>query len=205
MKLSHRDQLIALGVVIALLVVATVFLLIMPQRKNIKRLDTEIAQAKTEIASAKSLVGRRQDAKRDAAATEAELLRLANAIPESPEIPSLIIELQDTANDAGLELVKIAPKADLDDMDGYRSASVGLLVRGAWADVVHYLQRIQKLNREIRVVDGVVSPVTDLDVPLAPDDDPPLEVNITVRVYTMGAGGAAPAIPGAPTASAVGN
>lgn len=198
MKLSHRDQLIALGVVIVLLVVAFAFLLIVPQRKTISRLDGEISQARAEIAEAKMLVGRRQEAKRDAAATEADLLHIANAIPESPEMPSLIIELQDTANEAGLEFVTLAPDEELVELEGYRAASIGLKLRGTWADIVHYTQRMQKLNRELRIVDMIVAPVRNVEGETNPDAAPLLEADLTIQVYTMATDAAATGIPGAP-------
>ncbi|MBE0476014.1 MAG: type 4a pilus biogenesis protein PilO [Coriobacteriia bacterium] len=202
MKLSHRDQLLVIVVVVVLLAVAAVFLLILPQRKELARLSGEIRQAEAEITEARGLLSRRQEAKKEAVGTEAELLKLGNAVPESPELPSLIIELQDAANDSGLDFRRIAPDTSLVEQEGYGVAAVKLKMSGRWADFVHFFQKLQKLNRQLRIVDIIVTPKgTAKEGDAAQDDEQVLEANVTIEVYTMGKTAAEPAVPSAPTAT----
>ena len=69
-------------------------------------------------------------------------------------MPSLIIELQDTANDAGLECEKFAPTARPEEPTG-TTEKIDVVVTGTWDDVVDFLPRIQKLERGVRVLDSV--------------------------------------------------
>lgn len=155
MKLSPRDQLILGIAAIVLLVAAGVFLLIMPQLNRLGELDNEIKSADTEIQSAKTLLDQRQDAKLAAAATQAQLIELANQMPDTPELPSLIIELQDTANDSGIDFTGIAPQVPA-TANGYSKLPLSLTISGQWTDIIEFTRRLTKLGRQVRVLSVVV-------------------------------------------------
>ena len=109
MNMSPRNILIIAVAGCVLVAVAAVALLVVPQVSKMRDLDAQIQTAEQEKASAQALLERRQQAKNRAAMTDAELLVLANSVPESPELPSLIIELQDAAVDAGLQFRSLSP------------------------------------------------------------------------------------------------
>lgn len=209
MRLSHRDQLIALGAVALIVALAAIFLLIIPKFQQASKLDNEISQARADIQEAKTLLDRRQDAKKEAASTENQLLRIANSIPDSPELPSLIIELQDAANDSGVDFAKMSPQEELTNEDGYQTATVDIGVVGRWADLVHFFQKVNKIDRQLRIVSIVVAPATTTASDSASsggeavtdDDEPVLAADLTVEVYTMGSGEGTDAAPAPPPGS----
>ena len=201
MKLTSQQQLIVAGVLIVLVAVAFVFLFIVPKFSELAQAHDESLKADTAIAEAKTLLAKRQEAKVAAAETQAKLTRLENQVPDAPEMPATLIELQDTANDAGVHFDKLVITKPTAVTEGYQKIHVAFEVVGSWDDVVDYLRRLSELERAIRVLDVSMSPhvapnPTGQTVAQATDDE--IKTTLNVEVYmvprTSGPGGA-PAAP----------
>jgi len=159
MKIAPREQFI-LTVVASVVVIAALFaLLIYPTFKKLGTLDTQIVQARSEVAATKSLLEQRQAIKDRAAQTDVKWLALANQIPDNPDLPALIIELQDAAFESGVQLIAATP-SEVVNKGTFASVPISIQVIGTWADTVDYLQRIAKLSRGMRTV-GFASAVSD--------------------------------------------
>ncbi len=160
-KLSPRNTLIlvAVGIVAGLAILAAV--LVVPQFKKLSSLDAAIAAADTQVEQAQTLLAARQEAKTNAAMTDAALLELAAGMPETPDQPSLIIELQDYAYDSNVELRTVTPGA-LTGNGVWITMPMQLMVWGDWADCVDFVQRLQRLTRQVRII-RVDSSLTDVE------------------------------------------
>jgi len=159
MKIAPREQFILSVIGSVLLVVIMIALLIYPSYTRIGALDTEIADAQTGLSTTKSLLAQRQAIKDQAAQTDAKWLALANEVPDSPDLPALIIELQDSAFESGVQLVAATPTKPV-NKGTYVGVPLQITILGTWADTVDYLQRIAKLSRGLRISQFVAS-VTD--------------------------------------------
>jgi Tfp pilus assembly protein PilO len=170
MRISPRDKLILVAVAIAIVAVIAGLLLIMPQVKTIATINDQIQQAEHDVDQANALLLQRQDMKDRAAQTDAAYLRLANQVPETPELPSLIIELQDVALQAGVEFEGLRPedpisatKADSGSA-GATAASNGapgdyvvipmqVSISGSWSDTIDFMNRLAHMTRAVRIVE----------------------------------------------------
>lgn len=205
MKLSYRNKLILAGVGAVLLAALVLLLLVVPQVQKLRAQDQQIAEAEQEISQAQTLLAQRQEIKARSAETEAKRLRLANQMPASPELASLIIELQDTVNEAGLEFASLTPQDPAQAEAGYSEIAIAMVVEGAWQDTVDLLQRLPGLTRQVRVVGYTTAAHAD---PAAEEETPAagaetvniVQTVVTLRVYTMPAELAAPTTPPAPDA-----
>jgi type IV pilus assembly protein PilO len=180
--MSSRNRLIltiALVVVVAIVLVA---LLVYPQFGKLSDLDKQIAAAQAQIDTAKMLLVQRQAIKAQAAETDAALLRLSNELPENPEIPSLIIELQDTASEAGVDFRTLSP-TEPEQRTGYAAIKLSVDVIGEWADVIDYMQRLNKLTRQVRIVGFSATPVAP--PPDATATTQKVQASFQLEVYTM--------------------
>lgn len=187
MKLSSTQKLIIAVLVIVVVVIAAVLLLIVPQITRLSTLSGEIDQANSDYEAASLLLERRQEAKARAAATETELLRLSNEVPEAPELPAFIIDLQNTANESGLDFVRIEPgDPEIVEEEAWTTVPIDVTLEGSWADYVDYLQRIRRLVRQVRIVSFNV---IRFEEEVAEDEcyDPPNQVQaiMTLEVYTV--------------------
>lgn len=176
MRISPRDKLILVAVGIAVLAVIAGLLLIMPQVKTIATINDQIQQAEKEVDEANALLLQRQDMKDRAAQTDAAYLRLANSVPETPELPSLIIELQDVALQSGVNFEGLRPDDPISSTKaaaqsggagaavnaastakqaggGYVVIPIEVSISGSWSDTIDFMNRIQHMTRAIRIVE----------------------------------------------------
>lgn len=187
MKLTSSQKLIFAIVAVVVIAALAVFLLVVPQISAMGRLDSEIEQADSDLAAAQTLLDRRQESKSRSAETESRLLRLLNELPESPEMPGLIIELQDAVNESGLEFVSITPQ-EPEAQEGYSAVLLEMQLTGRWEDYVDLLQRLRRLTRQVRIVGFEVNRLVEED---AADTTSTVEPEnlvtgiINIEVYTL--------------------
>ncbi len=201
-KLSAQTQMIIAGALIVLIAVVAIFFGILPEFDKAAQATARIEELKAETSTAQSLVARRQGAKAQAAETEVELIRVANQVPEAPELPSIIINLQDTANQCGLVFAQITPQAPtavvgLDGQPaGYSVIPIDVKVEGQWADMIEYVSKLSKYTRGIRVKTALFAGIDGTT-----EKARYVEGKITLEVYTMSVinvSTTAPAVPSAP-------
>jgi Tfp pilus assembly protein PilO len=151
MSISPRNRLILTIAAAALVVLALVAILIYPQLQQYRSLSAQVVEATAQSDAAKLQLDERRGYKDRAIETNAKWLRLMNQVPETPDLASLIIELQDTAFESGVQVVGVTP-AQPAVLNKFQSIPVSVEVLGSWADTVDYVQSLMKLDRGIRVI-----------------------------------------------------
>lgn len=185
MKLTSTQKLIAVIAGVVILGALVVFLLIAPQLSAMGRLDTQILQAEQDVAAARTLLSQRQQIKMNSAQTETQLLRLSNEMPESPEMPAFIIELQDALNESGLEFSTLEPQDPVPNT-GYQAIPITISVNGAWQDIVDLMSRLRRITRQVRIVEFTVDPVApDAEATATASTATELDAQITIEIYTI--------------------
>jgi len=152
--MSMRDQLVLTGIALVVVLALVVGFLVAPQLGKMAGLDGDIEAARKDVGVQLSLLNQREAMKDQAAQTDAKALKLGSLVPDRPDLPSLIIELQDIAFAAGVKLAAITPD-DLtpSDTGAYTVIPLDMAVQGTWTDTVDFLQRIPRLTRGIRIVE----------------------------------------------------
>ncbi|MBN2248384.1 MAG: type 4a pilus biogenesis protein PilO [Coriobacteriia bacterium] len=194
-RLSAQMQMyIAIGF-IAVVAIAFVVLAILPKFQEASAVDAQIATAETELQTAQALLARRQSVKAQAAVNEVELMQIANQVPDSPQLPSVIIELQNVANAAGVDLPTISvgtigapPPAADGSTPSYNVLSLTIGYTGQWSEVIDFCRRLNRLDRGTRVtaMSFAYSPEVD-------DQDAFISASGTIEVYVMAPATTSPA------------
>jgi type IV pilus assembly protein PilO len=199
MKLTSIQKILAAVVLIAVISVAVILLVIVPKFGELSALDADIQAANDQVAQTQTLLAQLQQAKANAAITQAGLLQLANQFPENPELPSLIIELQDVSNSAGTRFNSVSPQEPIvPPGQAFTELPISIQLRGQWSDILDYMRRVNRMTRAIRITDVALAPS---ETSTSPTDttEPPLTADLQIRAYVMPANAAAPASPaGAP-------
>jgi hypothetical protein len=112
MKLTSMQKMLGVVAAIVVVLIAAVVLLVVPKFSELAQLDVELQAAKDQVDQTKALLAQLDQARSNAALTQAELLALANQMPENPELPSLLIELQDVSNTAGVRFNRVVVPGD---------------------------------------------------------------------------------------------
>ncbi len=214
MKLTSQYKLYIAIAVAVVIIAAAVALLIVPKFSERGDLKAQMSDVEQQIQTNEALLKKRQETKQRAAITDAELLQLANQVPESPELPALIIELQDAVNESGLYFSAIAPDAgitrgspgssDSAANAAYWTTGITLDVVGTWQDTVDLLQRLRRITRQIRIVSLEVTPENEessTDTTVTVEMPNEVRTTLSIEVYTIPSesDAAAPAAPAAPS------
>jgi len=153
-NISPRDRLIVTVAAAVLVIVALVAFLVYPQFQQLTKLSGELVTATQQMNDAQLQLEERRAYKDRAIETSAKWLRLQNQVPENPDLPSLIIELQDAAFKSGVQVVTVTPTtpATDDKNPGVSKIPVSLEVIGSWADTIDFMESLFRLDRGLRVV-----------------------------------------------------
>jgi len=190
MKLTPQNELLVGIAIIVVVALAMVAFLIVPQFGALSDLDSQRVKAQQDVDSARGILTRRQAAKDEAAQTQVALMTLENQVPDEPGLPSLIMELQNTASDAGLNWVRIEPK-EPENRGGYTAVPLVVKLDGSWSDCIDYVSRLAGLERQVRVTGVTIKPLTDPNqgsdtTSSTAGSAMPLEADIQLEAYVMG-------------------
>lgn len=163
MNLSPRMKLLALVAALVVAFIALFVVLVLPQFGRYASLESDINEADNRVEEATTLLERRREAKENAASTDAGLIQLAAAVPETPDLPSLIIEMQDLAYENNVVIRQIQPD-EITRGEGFVTIPVRVLVWGDWADCVSFVQQSQKLTRQVRVFEVTADALDESDL-----------------------------------------
>lgn len=151
MTLSPRNKLILTAALVVALVVALALALVVPQVRRLGEMRLEIEAAIDRMNAAQTLLEQRREIRSRASVTDAKLIQLAVSIPENPDLPSLIIDLQDTAYDAGVVIMSITPgEPEFKEKAAYVGLPLIVEVWGTWTDTVDFMQRLNTMERALR-------------------------------------------------------
>lgn len=186
MKLTSMQKMIAVIAGIVVILVAIVVLLILPKSGELSTLETDLQTANAQVQQTKTLLAQLEQAKEGASLTQAELIALANQFPEKPELPSLVIELQDVSNAAGIRFERIGPAAPT-ELAGSQYSEIAITTRvsGNWSDILDFLRRVNRMTRSIRVTDVAIAPLTSTSSTSTEAPDVAADVSMRAYVLTM--------------------
>jgi Tfp pilus assembly protein PilO len=193
-KAAVIGGIVAAGVLVLLV---GYLVLVAPQKKKAASLDKQttavrqqIAQQLAEIAASKNTVAAPK-------IHVADVYKLAKAMPSDADMPDILIQLDQVAKDAGVDLKNISPsQPTLDPVTGQQSIQVSLNVDGDFftiTDLVYRLRNFVYVRHGALEASGRLFTIDNIN--FAPSGGKNLGANITVRTYVYGAAAAAPVAP----------
>lgn len=145
--MRKRDIGLLAGLGVVVLVVAWYFLIIGPKRDEVSQADSELQSEKQKYEENSSKIKRIDDERSAAKQTSGELLKLNKLIPVDSQVPSLIVELQQSANEAGIDFMKIEPGDAVAGGDSNAVIPFELQFQGRFLDVNDFLYRVENYAR----------------------------------------------------------
>ena len=155
-----------IGLLAALLVGAMgYFLLVGPKKAKVNTTQKEIESVENQITEQKNTFKQLTDIKNRSAEFEAKLASLQAKIPQQPELPSLIRNLQTAADPmtgAGLPWLSFTPADVTAGTGGVSSYDFGMKVSGFYSEVVDLIYRMERMERAIVVKTVTITPTTSI-------------------------------------------
>ena len=137
---KRRQLLTILGLVGSgvLVAVAGLFLVVMPQRNKVATLHDEFAQTQTQILSIEATRGA------DVSVHANQLYQLSRAMPQSDDMPGILLDLSRFAAASSTQLMSVRPAVRISLSDGSSAVPLQVVVDGSFSGVSRFLASLRR-------------------------------------------------------------
>lgn len=200
-KLSPRALYGVVGGVLLVYALFGWFVLVGPKRAEAGKLKDEVAQAELALSAAQLAATAQPDAQPIAVA---DIFRLAKAMPSTPDMPGILLELSRIAGETGIQFNSISPQASVAS-GSYQSVPISLVFDGNFYELSDFLFRLRTLvgirHGELHS-SGRLFSVQTVAFAESAKGFPDISASLTVDAYVYGAAAPATSLPPATTPGA---
>ena len=199
-KLPKAAKLGLLGVAIVVALVAGWFVVITPKRSEATKVGREITKTQAQIAARRAALRAKPNVQ---AIRVADLFTLSRAMPNSADIPGVLLQLSRVSDETGVLFQSIVPH-DPVPLGSYQRITIDLVFQGRFYDLSDFLYRLRNL---VGVRNGVLGAtgrfftVDSISFNQGALNFPHVKATLTISAYVFGNGTAAPVPPGAISAN----
>jgi Tfp pilus assembly protein PilO len=192
--LSNPKAVAGLAVAVAGLVLAGGwFLLVSPQRDEATELDQQIAAVEKDVAQRKAELA---NPKRQVRVRQSDLYRLRRAMPDSANMPGVMLELDRLAGKSKVSFESIAPQGEV-QLNGFSVSPVELVLTGRFVNVSRFLRELRTLvaveNGKLDARGRIYS-VDSVQFIESEDGFPDVEATLRVNAFKYGGGALPPGV-----------
>jgi Tfp pilus assembly protein PilO len=189
--MSRKIRLILSGAVLVVIVALAWFLLISPLRSEIADTNNNITAEQTRLAAANARLAQAETTREEGQQNQARLMELAKMVPASTQVPSLLVQIQDLADQSGIDFISVSP-SDPQESDGFQIVPLTLEFSGTYFDLSDFAYRAEQLVAS----PGRLLTVKSIQLQLAGDNgettsgtsiaaSPDLNVTMTLYAFCM--------------------
>lgn len=204
---NQRNIIILGAAVIILLIVGYYFLLLSPIWTRYDATAQERSDKEAQLQQLQQEVAQLEEIKDNAPTIERQLLELSKRIPTQPEIPTLVVQIEEIATLSGVTQVSIVPGAPGPPPSGgnFSVLPVTMSFEGTYDQLQDFLLRTRKLARLVTVKNVAYQQLEEETEAASTGAEPMLQVELEAEVYFQPLGvpsGTAPVAPTSPETTA---
>jgi type IV pilus assembly PilO-like protein len=193
-RLNNRTLGAIVGVVILVYAAAGYFMLVSPKKAESARLDEEIAATSIELRDALAATAAQDDTQPIAVA---DIFRLSIAMPSTPDMPGILLELSRIADETGIRFKSITPQSAL-PVAAYQVVPIDVAFDGSFyalSDLLFRLRTLVTVRRGELHAAGRLFSVVSVDFSESDRGFPLLAATLKLNAYVYGLNTAGSAIP----------
>jgi Tfp pilus assembly protein PilO len=139
MNAKRQELLLTIGLVVLAVVVALagLALAVLPQHTKASKLNTDIANAQTRLVSLHATPSRVP------VIPASDLFSIARAMPNTTDMPGILLDLSRAAAATGVGIQSITPAVSVIQPDGSSAIPISLSVTGKWPSIAAFLRRLR--------------------------------------------------------------
>lgn len=194
--MTTRVKLTLAGIAIVAFAAIIWFLVLSPIRGSIADTDRAIEDEEVLVARATTQLAQAEDTRAQGKRNQMRLLELAKMVPMTEELPSLLLQIQDLADQSGIEFIQVTPGGATDSGSaGVQAIPLQLQFTGTYFDVTDFIYRAEQMVAgpgrllAIQTVDVGLGGADEEGGPKA-GESPELDVSVTVYAFILGGGAA---------------
>jgi Tfp pilus assembly protein PilO len=142
--MTRKTRMLLSVVALVAIVAIAWFLLISPLRADIATANTSIAEETTRLSAAQAKLAQAAKTRAEGRKNQAQLLELAKMVPQSTQVPSLLVQIQDLADQSGIQFTSMAP-GDPNEIGGFQIVPLQLQFTGSYFDLSDFAYRVEQL------------------------------------------------------------
>jgi Tfp pilus assembly protein PilO len=146
--MTTRDRLFGLGLAAAAILAAMWFLLVSPERAKISGLNAEVASAQQALSAAQSKLSAARTSQASYQTDYASIVKLGEAVPPTPQVPSLVYELDQLSNSKDVDFASISASggsASATAATGFTALPFTFTFNGSFFDLYNLLNKLNGL------------------------------------------------------------
>ena len=186
-----RQQMLAVGLAVFGLVLGlgSYMILVAPQKSKAVALSGAVDAAQSSLLVLQHHPRVHVQKPKPPAVGAADLFRLTKAMPDSPDVPGILLSLMRLAKASSLELVSVQPTAGTltQTQTGYTAVPVTVSLHGKFANVANFLQRLRKsvvvTHDHLKVTNRLFAPTL---ISLATADAQTVTASISLSAFVYG-------------------
>lgn len=149
-KLSKLYRILIFLGIVAILVGPFVYFIYLPKVKKIEELKKEQQMLDTRLARANAKKRQLKHFQNEMEKAEAEFKIVKKKLPEKKEIPSLLANISQSGQEAGLEFILFQPGPE-QRKDFYAEIPVAIQVSGQYHNVALFFDKVSRLSRIVNI------------------------------------------------------
>jgi Tfp pilus assembly protein PilO len=167
---GHRAKLILAGVAVAVACGAFFFLFVRARQAELVKVQGQVETAQSETVALQTRLEELQALQANAPRFEARLAEIRELIPQDDQVANLVFQVQDAADQAGVDFVQVTPELPKTPPEGAAVAEVRITLgaKGDYFALQDFIRRIYDLDRALRLdslmLDGEEDPEAGLVV-----------------------------------------
>ncbi|WP_019569572.1 type 4a pilus biogenesis protein PilO [Thioalkalivibrio sp. ALE11] len=165
---------VILLVIIAVILGLTYYFVIDDQLSELERAEREEQQLRDEFEEKQQRAANLDDYREQLAEMEDMFVELLELLPTSAEIPSLLVDVSQTALQTGLEIELFEPRSH-QERDFYAEVPIRLRLRGDYEELAEFVSGVSSMPRVVTM--------HDMRIRRAGDSDFDLVMNAEARTY----------------------
>jgi Tfp pilus assembly protein PilO len=142
--MSRKMRMALSGIALVVIVAMAWFFLISPLRAQIATTNAAISAEQTKIAAAEAKLKQAQVTRTEGQKNQARLIELAKMVPDSGQVPSLLVQIQDLADQSGITFDSVTP-GDVKEANGFQIIPLTLQFTGTYFDLSDFAYRAEQL------------------------------------------------------------
>jgi len=186
---NRRLRLVLIGLGLVVIIALCWFFLLSPLRSDIATTEQSIEDERTRLAAAEAKLAQAEVTREEGRKNQARILELAKMVPQSEEIPSLLLQIQDLADRSGIDFIAITPGDPV--LSGeFQIVPLDVEFTGTFFDLSDFVYRAEQMAAG----PGRLLAVKALELQLSADTgqtgsggavSPELTVNMTLYAFEM--------------------
>lgn len=144
--------LVAIAAVLAVLLLFY-FFMIRPRKSELAEVKAQVEVEEQKTAQLRLELARLEALRENAPKLQAELAKILQFVPKNHEIPNFIFTIEDTANEAGVEILSLTNELPKPPKEGATIAEIAVQmnITGGYFSVQDFMRRLYDLDRALRL------------------------------------------------------